>query len=125
MHLRNEIDKSWTQIRKCSDSTMFWQGLQSFLQMAKPHVNDRGFIRCPSNRCINNVKHQLEVLETHIHRFGFMSDYDEWIYHGKNVNVAGSSDVPQLNAGLPDIDEMFDVLDDIISDDVEVDPMGA
>ena len=84
------IDKSWTQIRKRSNSVVFWHGLQSFIQMAKLHVNDREFIRCPWNKCINNVKHQLEVLETHIHRFGFMSDYDEWIYHGENVNAAGN-----------------------------------
>ena len=41
------------------------------------------------------------------------------------MNTAGSSNVPQSNVGIPDRDEMFDVLDDIISDDVEVDPMGA
>ena len=77
-------------------------------------------------KCINNVKHQLEVLlETHIHQFGFMSDYDEWIYHGKNVNAAGNSNVPQPNSGVPDRDEMFDVLDDIISNDAEVDLLGA
>ncbi|KAL5581895.1 hypothetical protein UlMin_014337 [Ulmus minor] len=119
------IDKSWTHIRKRSNSAVFWQGLQSFLQMVKPHVNDRGFIRCPCDICINNVQHQLEVLETHIHRFGFMSDYDEWIYHGENVNAAGNSNVPQPNSGVPDRDEMFEVLDDIISNDAEVDQLGA
>ena len=93
--------------------------------MAKPHVNDRGFIRCPCNRCINNVKYQLEVLETHIHQFGFMSDYDEWIYHGENVNMAGNSDVPQPNAVVPDRDEMFDVLEEIICNDAELDPLDA
>ncbi|KAL5579091.1 hypothetical protein UlMin_011533 [Ulmus minor] len=119
------IDKSWTQIRKHSNSAVFWQGLQSFLQMAKPYVNDRGFIRCPCNRCINNVQHQLEVLETHIHRFGFMSDYNEWIYHGENVNAASSSNVPQPNSGVHDRDEMFEVLEDIISNDAEVDQLGS
>ena len=114
------IDQSWTQIGKCSNSAVFWQGLQSFLQMEKPHVNDRVFIRCPCNRCINNVQHQLEVLETHIHRFGFMSDYNEWIYHGENVNAASSSNVPQPNSGVHDRDEMFEVLEDIISNE-EVD----
>ncbi|KAL5581538.1 hypothetical protein UlMin_013980 [Ulmus minor] len=93
--------------------------------MAKPHVNDRGFIRCPCNRCINNAQHQLEVLETHIHRFGFMSDYNEWIYHGENVNAASSSNVPQPNSGVHDRDEMFEVLEDIISNDAEVDQLGS
>ncbi|KAL5573640.1 hypothetical protein UlMin_023237 [Ulmus minor] len=119
------IDKSWTQIRKRSNSTVFWQGLQSFLQMDKPHVNDRGFIRCPCNRCINNAQHQLEVLETHIHRFGFMSDYNEWIYHGENVYAASSSNVLHPNSGVHDRDEMFEVLEDIISNDAEVDQLGS
>ncbi|KAL5557739.1 hypothetical protein UlMin_033950 [Ulmus minor] len=104
------IDKSWTQIRKRSNSAVLWQGLQSFLQMAKQHVNDRGFIRCPCNRCINNVKHQLEVLETHIHRFGFMSDYNEWIYHGENVNAATISNVPQPNSGKKICDSLLETL---------------
>ncbi|KAL5541510.1 hypothetical protein UlMin_009220 [Ulmus minor] len=34
----------------------------------------------------------LLLLETHIHRFGFMSDYNEWIYHGENVNAASNFD---------------------------------
>ncbi|KAL5572352.1 hypothetical protein UlMin_021949 [Ulmus minor] len=93
--------------------------------MAKPHVNDRGFIRCPCNRCINNAQHQLEVLETHIHRFGFMSDYNEWIYHGENVYAASSSNVPHPNSGVHDRDEMFEVLEDIISNDAEVDQLGS
>ncbi|KAL5569485.1 hypothetical protein UlMin_026060 [Ulmus minor] len=93
--------------------------------MAKPHVNDRGFIRCPCNRCINNVQHQLEVLETHIHRFGFMFDYNEWIYHGENVNAASNSNVPQPSSGVHDRDEMFEVLEDIISNDAEVDQLGS
>ena len=93
--------------------------------MAKPHVNDRGFIRCPCNICINNVQHQLEVSETHIHRFGFVSDYNEWIYHGENVNAAGISNVLEPNSGVHDRDEMFEVLEDIISNDAEVDLLGA
>ncbi|KAL5574589.1 hypothetical protein UlMin_016288 [Ulmus minor] len=93
--------------------------------MAKPHVNDRGFIRCPCNRCINNAQHQLEVLETHIHRFGFMSDYNDWIYHGENVYAASSSNVLHPNSGVHDRDEMFEVLEDIISNDAEVDQLGS
>ena len=41
------------------------------------------------------------------------------------MNVAANSNVSQPNAGIPDRDEMFDVLDDIISDDAEVDLIGA
>ncbi|KAL5538476.1 hypothetical protein UlMin_035499 [Ulmus minor] len=53
-----------------------------------------------------------------------MSDYIEWIYHGENVNAASSSNVPQPNSGVHDRDEMFEVLEDIISNDAEVDQLG-
>ena len=65
------------------------------------------------------------MLETHIDMFGFMSDYDEWIYHGKNVNAVGNSNVPQPNSGVPDRDEMFEVLEDINSNDAKVDQIGT
>ena len=67
------IDKSWMKIRRRSSSNEFWNGLQNFLQMAKPFVNDRGMIQCPCNRCVNNDKHQLDVLENHIFWNGFMA----------------------------------------------------
>ena len=51
--------------------------------MAKPFANDRGLIRCPCNRCVNNEKHQLDVLEMHIFWYGFMAEYDVWIYYGE------------------------------------------
>ena len=41
------------------------------------------------------------------------------------MNVAGNSNVPEPNAGIPERDEMFDVLDDIINDDAEVDLIGT
>ena len=91
----------------------------------KPFVNDRGLIKYPYSRCVNNDRHQLAVLESHIFRYGFMAGYDVWIYHGENANATASSNVPEQNVEIPKRDEMFDVLDDIISEDVEVDSIGT
>ena len=93
--------------------------------MTKPFANDRGLIKCPCNRCVNNDKHQLDVLKNHIFRYGFMVSYNVWIYHGEHVNVTVSLNMPKQNEGIPERDEMFDVLDDIISDDVEVDSIAV
>ena len=41
------------------------------------------------------------------------------------ANVTSSSSVPELNARIPERDEMFDVLGDIISEDAEGDPVGG
>ena len=65
------------------------------------------------------------MLESHIFRYGFIAGYDDWIYHGKNANAIGSSNVSEQNLGIPERDEMFNVLDDTISDDAEVDLIGA
>ena len=84
--------------------------------MAKLFANDRELIKCLYNRCVNNEKHQLDVLENHMLWYGFMAGYDEWIYHGETTNTIVRSNVPEQNEGIPKKDEMFDVLNDIISD---------
>ncbi|KAL5574335.1 hypothetical protein UlMin_023932 [Ulmus minor] len=119
------IDKSWTTIRRRGSSTEFWNGLQHFLQMAKPFVNDRGFIKCPCRRCLNNASHQLEDLESHIFRNGFMFGYNQWIHHGEPATANAGTTVPGPSGGIPETDEMFDVLDDIISEDADEDAVGG
>ena len=93
--------------------------------MANPFTNDKGLIRCSYNHCVNNDKHELDVLENLIFHNGFMASYNVWIYHGENVNATVTSNVLEQNEGIPDSDEMFDMLDDIISDGAEVDPVAA
>ena len=61
------------------------------------------------------------MIENHIFYYVFMGGYEVWIYHGENENDTVTSNVQEQNEGIPDRDEMFDVLDDIISDDAEVD----
>ncbi|KAL5565406.1 hypothetical protein UlMin_028570 [Ulmus minor] len=93
--------------------------------MAKPFVNDRGFIKCTCNRCLNNASHQLQDLESHIFRNGFMFGYNQWIYHGEPASANTRTTVPGPSGGINERDEMFDVLGDIISDDAEGDPVGG
>ena len=54
-----------------------------------------------------------------------MFGYNQWIYHGETANVIGRSTVQEPSVEIPKCDEMFDVLDDIISDDEEGDPVGG
>ena len=119
------IDKSWTTFRRRGSSSEYWNGLQKFLQMAKPFINDRGFIKFPCNCCLNNASHQLEDLESHIFRYGFMFGYNQWIYHGEPATTTGGTIVPEPSGGIHERDEMFDVLGDISSDDVEWDLVGG
>ncbi|KAL5552401.1 hypothetical protein UlMin_002577 [Ulmus minor] len=93
--------------------------------MAKPFVNDRGFIKCPCRRCLNNASHQLEELESHIFRNGFMFGYNQWIHHGEPATGNAGTTVAGPSGGIHERDEMFDVLDDIISEDVDDDAVGG
>ena len=93
--------------------------------MEKPFVNDRVFIKFPCNQFLNNDNHQLEDLESHIFRNGFMFGYNQWIYHRETANVTDKSTVPEPSAGIPKCDEIFDVLGDIISDGAKGDPVGG
>ena len=54
-----------------------------------------------------------------------MASYDMWIYHRENANATVSLNVLEQNEGIPERDEIFYVLDDMISDGVEVDPVVA
>ena len=119
------IDKSWTTIRRRGSSNEFWNGLQHFLQMAKPFVNDRGFIKCPCRRCLNNASHQLEELESHIFQNGFMFGYNQWIHHGEPTTVNAGTTVAGPSGGIHERDEMFDVFDDIISEDADENTVGV
>ena len=121
------IDKSWMTIRRRDSSSEYWNGLEIFLQMAKPFINDRGFIKFPCSHCLNNASHQLQDLESHIFRNGFMFGYNQWIYHEEPASTNAGTTVPEPepSAGIPEHDEMFDVLGDIISDDAEGDPVGG
>ncbi|KAL5573251.1 hypothetical protein UlMin_022848 [Ulmus minor] len=93
--------------------------------MVKPFVNDRGFIKCPCRRCLNNASHQLEDLESHIFRNGFMFGYNQWIHHGEPATANAGTTVAGPSGGIPETDEMFDVLDDIISEDADEDAVGG
>ncbi|KAL5563417.1 hypothetical protein UlMin_033164 [Ulmus minor] len=93
--------------------------------MVKPFVNDRGFIKCPCRRCLNNASHQLEDLESHIFRNGFMFGYNQWIHHGEPATAnAGTTEVGP-SGGIHERDKMIDVLDDIISEDADEDAVGG
>ena len=73
------IDKSWTTCRH-RNSDEFWNGLKAFIEIAKRHVNSDGIVRFPCRRCLN---FRPDVVEAHIHSYGFQAAYKKWVYHGE------------------------------------------
>ncbi len=93
--------------------------------MKRPFENDMGYIRCPCKRSINKDSQVVNIVENHIFWFDFLESYEIWTYHEENENDNVTVNVPKQNEGIPDRDEMFDILDDIIGDDAEVDVSTA
>ena len=54
-----------------------------------------------------------------------MFGYNQWIYHGERTSANARTTVPGPSGGIHERDEMFDVLDDIISEDAAGDAVGG
>ena len=54
-----------------------------------------------------------------------MFGYNQWIHHGEPATANVGTTVAGPSGGIHERDEMFDVLDDIISDDAEGDLVGG
>ena len=104
------IDKSWTTCRR-HNSEEFWTGLQAFMEIAKRYVNSDGKVRCPCKKCLNFMCQRPDLVESHIHRYGFQAAYKKWVYHGE-VDTPS----PIVANVAPRTDEMTDVINDIIGE---------
>ncbi|KAJ9544702.1 hypothetical protein OSB04_024409 [Centaurea solstitialis] len=104
------IDKSWTTCRR-RNSDEFWNGLKAFIEIAKRHVNSDGVVRCLCRRCLNFQRHTPNIVEAHIHSYGFQTAYTKWVYHGE-VDTPS----PVVANVASTTDEMIDVLNDIIGE---------
>ena len=100
------IDKTWTTIEN-RNSTLYQQGLEYFLERSKPHVDNKGQIRCPCNKCNVNKFILLAIMKFHILQHGFSPHYIIWKYHGENTTHPVVEDIPRSN-------EMADVIDDVM-----------
>ncbi|KAJ9543051.1 hypothetical protein OSB04_022758 [Centaurea solstitialis] len=105
------IDKSWTTLRR-RNSDEFWNGLQEFMEIAKEHVNSSGFVRCPCTRCLNMLSQKPDVVEAHIHAYGWQASYTTWVYHGEVDPLHVIEDEG------PTTDEMIGAINDVIGENI-------
>ena len=107
--VKMSIDKSWIYLEnRLSDQ--FWNGLASFMNIAKDHVNSVGETSCPCRKCRNGKMWSLQVVHAHIHRWGFDTSYKAWVFHGEpNIEEIHASHV----ASSEPVDEMLNILNDI------------
>ena len=110
------IDKSWI-FEKNRFGDKYWSGATAFIENAKKYVNEDGLVKCPCIRCVNGLMQTIDVLEAHIIDRGFNPLYTKWIFHGE---VEPEAQV-ETNNPCEDVDEMYQVLNDIVqhSEDIE------
>ena len=80
-------------------------------------MTEDGLVKCPCIRCVNGLMQTIDVLEAHIIDRGFNPLYTKWIFHGE---VEPEAQV-ETNNTCEDVDEMYQVLNDIVqhSEDIE------
>ncbi|KAK9051123.1 hypothetical protein SSX86_027749 [Deinandra increscens subsp. villosa] len=92
------VDKSWLNNPNRS-STEYSNGLDSFLEMCKGVVDERGYVFCPCNKCKNTLLHPLRTVKYHLKGWGFWATYKVWNYHGESLvpEVVAIDDVASGN----------------------------
>nr|KAJ0207053.1 hypothetical protein LSAT_V11C500252530 [Lactuca sativa] len=117
------IDKSCItlQNRRCPE---FIKGLNSFIEIAKNHVDDEGKTCCPCIDCVNMFRHIVTTVYAHIHDRGFEDSYLIWIHHGEEYPPSHLDNLwaskyrsTRVVAEENPHEEMFNVIDDVMAEE--------
>lgn len=105
-------------------SLEYRERVQSFINFASHHVNERNGIQCPCRKCHNKYMHSLDVVHIHLLNYGMDVTYTRWIHHGEQIDQVSEHAWRSLNdeaTNDPNVD-MFDMIEDVfkrLSDDDE------
>nr|XP_048322914.1 uncharacterized protein LOC125420365 [Ziziphus jujuba var. spinosa] len=82
------MEKKWIW---CHDKLLdeYTNGVKSFIELAKHHLDEDNRTRCPWRYCRNVYFQDISVVERHLWVKGFSPDYHNWIYHGEALNFQG------------------------------------
>ena len=65
-------------------SAAYREGVRSFHLAAEANKRRDGFMTCPCVECWNEKDHSSpRVIQSQLHRTGFMSGYNVWTKHGE------------------------------------------
>lgn len=111
------MDRSWMFLRH-RFQPKFTQGLQTFINVAKEHLNHENKTRCPCLKCQNGEYFTLKEIHSHIMVNGFARHYTIWTEHGEDVNDVVNDQIEDeiVSDGEGDEDDnalMFDMLNDV------------
>ncbi|KAL6213908.1 hypothetical protein ACLB2K_013347 [Fragaria x ananassa] len=136
------MNREWI-LKQDKFSTEYKEGVRSFMEVAKHHVNERNETICPCKDCLNKRWQPLHVTRVHLLHRGMSIAYLKWTDHGEQGDTVTSEvdeqvdeptgdlfgmirDLfPSMNAGsqhavMDEDDPMMDVDDDDSEDEDEV-----
>jgi hypothetical protein len=84
---------------------------QEFINPAFSRRLDEG-VKCPCNRCRNDLCEDKKMLTMHLCKFGFMLGYDVWMHHGETIHqrIASMVEDEDDRSGDDRMDEMLDAI---------------
>ncbi|KAJ0084642.1 hypothetical protein Patl1_30974 [Pistacia atlantica] len=112
------MDKSWIH-HPNRLSVEYANGVRTFIEIARNHVDSDGNTRCPCRKCLNAFFKSVSVVKKHLFMNGFSRTYEKWIFHGdslfeESTDPMHSTDIDQPTSNGVDInDDMLNVLSDV------------
>ena len=75
------MDKSWIALGSSVDgriSRTYYDGVISFLRFAMAVIDRDGKILCPSRKCVNVVRQNIQIVQIHLLQHGIIPTYTIW-----------------------------------------------
>lgn len=79
------MDRQWIFSRNRL-TTDYREGVQSFIDVAGEHVDEKNEILCPCMNCHNKFFRSIDDVHIHLLDCGMDMSYDIRIYHGENIH---------------------------------------
>ncbi|KAL5543065.1 hypothetical protein UlMin_010775 [Ulmus minor] len=105
------MDRSWIFIKnRCRKE--YYDGMNSFLNVARNHLNSEGKTLCPCTLCLNNIRHTIETIRNHIILNGFTTTYTKWYNHGDSFDYNDDNGSSDEKGDESDCDEVRAAIND-------------
>ncbi|XP_074301497.1 uncharacterized protein LOC141632891 [Silene latifolia] len=102
-------DRSWMHLPRRLPE--YENGVIEFLNASFSKVVVGGQIRCPCKRCKNRYWLRRDEVFDHLKAFGFVENYDEWIFHGEEP-LQTQPFIEKLDEGVSFMDNTDELLND-------------
>ncbi|XP_007226196.2 uncharacterized protein LOC18791599 [Prunus persica] len=102
-------------------SNQYRAGIQSFMEVASQHVDEKNETPCPCMKCQNMNCHSLPVVQAHLWQYGMSVVYHTWIYHGEQFEITRQASPPATAQEAPRLDDYtHNILNDAFPPDLGV-----